>query len=737
MYGLNNGGFMKLFFCFFTLILNTNYAFADNDPITELTDYHTDFYNNIKDVNIDADKLYEYYNVPLATGGIDIEDISDLNNMMNIDTVVTNLANMEKIIRDGFEKHKAAEEKLNEYTADSDVKAALEAYLAYYKESLALLNAKNAAQRKKIYTDQPDPAITDMEQRVNQFKETFNRKKALLVDAKLAEFNRVMPGMQRDLKVSKPDISNVAPTAPCDKEKPECNKDMKNHIARMLMGKSPAVPWMVKIKSAKSCPFDRVAKALKGAIGMGAIACDNYIGKNGMYGAGGINRRSLTCASFFNTFGNEQTDPLMARHINKLNGEIDVNLAMATSGSGLPASIPSGGVAPSNVFAGGASGGGRGSSVTPSSISSNNDGSTRYNANMATSSFYNPASNTYNNMASGAKSFVQSNTGSVSSISAFNNNLENAIMSYNTASYKTYKQNAEWGTSTLSNTAKLSSGSQQVNNLKNEYQAQQNFINGLTTQLPLIHDRINKLKFIANYGSDTASDNAIKEILALQHSANMLNIQAKDTSTRMGIMRSILGPRALIDNYQYGFNSVYMYAQNKGAVSGKAIKLEELETPAKLKDGWQDILKKYIQDMNKKANEAKKELNESKKRIRKLISKKLPIIQLDKIPQPGDLNDEFINMRSLKETTEKNMLAINNAMAYHASRKKAYKPGQYEGYEDEYNTMTKSMSGMLSSINYAEEPVSQANSLVKQIYREVPRTEALKAVAKELVEKGL
>jgi hypothetical protein len=186
----------------------------------------------------------------------------------------------------------------------------------------------------------------------------------------------------------------------------------------------------------------------------------------------------------------------------------------------------------------------------------------------------------------------------------------------------------------------------------------------------------------------------------------------------------------------------YMYASNDKAIYGKkALKLKTLNTPVKeqfvLKDGWQNEFKKYIADMMKKAEESKKKMNLAKTRLQQLLAQKMDIVPVAKLPNPNRLAYEINNMQSIEAAARRNMINIEKAMQYHRSRKLNTPANIYAQYEKESTELKTSMQNVVSAIDNSKGSIDKSYVVLNSLQAEIPRSEALRKVAKQMVEQGL
>jgi len=672
------------------------------------------------------------------------------------------LASMEKLVRDSNKSIKAAEKIFDkEYsTADADVDEVLKQYLAYKKAVNSLLDAENKESRNKLLKDgsvtadglksKKEAAQKLVAETISTFTNSLVTSSAIgKKDVLLAAIKK----LDKDTSVTVTEFkdSDVIPAKNCDKkDAADCEAQGKVFLKNIIdKGEQPAY-GTIYVKDKKSCAMDKVMKTLGSVFNLGQVLCDTQVRKHGMVKADGSpNTGSLACLSAYKHLGNTKDNALLNPYISKLDNANAMNLAMLTQGSGAPASIGMGGSTPTNVLSAGAgtnsAGSGNGADAVKSSVSSAPDGGvTRFNAAQAVSSFYNPATSTYKDMAASASSLMGSIKPVNTTISKYNEALTYAMVSSNPKVAALPAVEKNWATSTLQATTSTTQ-LQQVDALRLEFSKQQAQIQAVVTEMDVTQRKLGLAQFMSLYGSQTQSEIALQEVATYSVSLKMLQSQGKYAQTRLALLMGSLG----MGQYRYGFmynnpgsakdifSIDYMYASNENRNMPKAIKLENIKTPITLKKGWQNDFKKYIEEMSEKSAEAKRAMNEAKTKIKDLLAQKLPFISLEKLPQQGEIRDELINMQSIKQASLKNLGVINNAMACHNSRKNAYTADQYATFKKEEETVNGAMRRTISSINGAEKPVSEVYNVVGSLHQVVPRAEALRAVAKQMVDQGL
>ena len=733
--------------------------------------YYDSYASGIDDIKVNPDKLATIYVIgDIMAGSFELDNVDDIQNGADIGTFTVKLASMEQIVRDSYGKIDDVKKKIDqeEYSSDKETKELLKSYLAYQKALTDMLNYKNAVQRAKLFPEQQEA----LDNATKNYAEIANNAKKVF-ESKIASYSgdkeKAVTGlklMQKDLEVSKPVFqdSDVVPPTSCDPKKVNCAERAKKHLSSVFSKGRPASFAEVEYKKANSCVMDKVAKAVGSLFNFGQVFCERQIRRNGIVSAdGSVNNASVGCLSAYKNFGNPKDTILLNPYINKLNNVGMLNLQLLAQNT----SMNVGGFSPNgSVFNSGSNGNGGtggtsplGNMSTTSSINTGN-GVTQYSGNQAVTSFYNPATTSYNNMASGAKTFISSTQPVYNNISSYNNVLSSAIVSANPKISQTYNNEVKWATSTLNKVKSLPSGTATTstgrydNNtnqmdratyLRLEFSRQQDLIYSIIAQQDTTLKKLNTAKFLAMYGSESVSNQAAYDAASYEVSLKMLQSQGTAANKRLGLLMATLG-RGYINYNSYSggsvmnedlFNIYYMYADNSGKSAQRALKLDNLKTPVSLSKNWESDFKAYIDDMSARSSEARKAMDDAKVKIRKLLSEKLPVVDFNKLPQPGEVRDELINMRSLKQASLKNIEAINKAMAYRESKKDAYTKDQYANYKTEQTVVDSAMTRMVNSINVAEKPVSIANDLVRDLYKEVPRAEALKVVARQMVEQGL
>jgi hypothetical protein len=180
--------------------------------------------------------------------------------------------------------------------------------------------------------------------------------------------------------------------------------------------------------------------------------------------------------------------------------------------------------------------------------------------------------------------------------------------------------------------------------------------------------------------------------------------------------------------------SIMFASKSKELPAKRSLKLSKVKTPVKvryeLKEGWQNEFKKYIADMYKKAEEAKKELNANKTKLKKILAQKLPSVNTDEMPALARVDYERHNMYALKETAQKNMAIIDKAMAYHKNKRAITPPSIYKQYEKESAELKDSMKKFVKAVDDADPKIVKAQAVISQLQLEIPRAEVLELLQK-------
>lgn len=761
------------------LLFASNISATDEDDVKSLysaigfdkgastieTDY-TSFQDDLNKITPDESKLADIFDVAdfpkyaFKKGDDPAAGIANLQ-------YIQQLTNMNAMIRALEKNLKAVKAKLDGYTTNANTKKVLQAIYDDYSDVHDLLVAKTAKNYAGIYSAQKaanekggvDATITRLEAKLVTDKTAIETDFKAIPKADRDTALDKIKDLYADLKVDKPDYeaSDVTPLLTCDKEADEegCNTKAKQFMSSMF-GKGKQPRFMdVQTEFANDCMYDQLSKQLGTIFKAGQIFCASQVMKAGMVNADGSpNKNSLSCLSAYKAFGKDNSD-MITKYINRLDNASTLNLAMLTSGTG-NTSLGMAAFYPTNVL----KNAGTGSTTTNTntntsptttttttnlaaanigSISNTGDGVSRYNTSQALS-FYGGASSTYNDMSKDAKTLISTYKPVSNTYQRFNSDLSSAIIASNPNVVKIANTEKTWAAST---TAKVSTLNQQQQSdyLRLQFSQQQATVNAIVAQMDIAQRNLGMANFMALYGSEKEATKAAYDSANYELNLKMLAIEGTAASSRLGLLMGSLGLGSTpyynkYFNYTLLENIHYMYAANDNRNMPRALKLENLKTPINLKKGWEKDFQAYIDQMSARSEEARKEMEQAKEKIRKFIAQKLPVVPFNKLPQPGEIRDELLNMQSLRKASLKNIDIINKAMAYHDGRKNAYPADKYTTFKNEHDSMTGAMKRTISSIETAEQPVSEARELIKGLYKEVPRAEALKIIAKQMVEEG-
>jgi hypothetical protein len=734
------------------------------------TDYQS-FQDALKGVTPDPDKIADIFFATDSKNGMAVvtdKNMDDFSAGYANLKYIEQLTNMNAMVRE-LDKNLAAVGKNlsdDQYCSDGKTKATLEKIYNYYKDLEQYLIAKTAETYAKVY---PPQAGENKNQKVDSatIANRLTADKAAITTSyqeaikgadstKKDDILRDIRAMYKDLKVDKPsyDESDVTPLIGCDNEKdPDGCKTKAQQFMSSMIGKGKQPQFIdVQTQFADDCAFDKLSKGVGVIFKAGQVFCSNQVSKNGMVNSDGSpNTASLSCLSAYKVFGKDNMGTIN-NDINRLDSAATMNLAMLTSGTG-NTSLGMAAFYPTNIFGTGGTGAAAPTATTStagavaktattasptfttSSVSNTGDGITRYNAPQ-TASFYNGASSVYNNMGTDANSLVTAYKPVYDKIAGFNNDLSSAIVSSNPNIATIPDKEKQWATSTTAKVSTLTTPQQQEDYLRLEFSQQQASISTIIAQMDTARNNLGAANFMALYGSESQARQAAYNAASYELTLKMLAIEGRAASARLGLLQESLGIGITPYYNQFVLNTRYMYAANGKGNMSKALKLEKIKTPITLKKGWENDFKEYIDQMSTRSAEAKKEMDQAKEKIKKFIAQKLPVVPFNRLPQPGEIKDEILNMESLKHAALKNVKIIDKAMAYHDGRKNAYTPDQYSTFKDEHASVTGAMKRSISSIETAEQPVNEARDLVKGLYKEVPRADALKIIAKQMVEEG-
>ncbi len=366
-------------------------------------------------------------------------------------------------------------------------------------------------------------------------------------------------------------------------------------------------------------------------------------------------------------------------------------------------------------------------------VNSPSGGSTLKVSPSTATNFYSNLSNGYNGYASQAGNFVAGATDQVN----YNKSLNNNIISYtqNKTAYQGYKKSSI----DLDRIAGGSSGSQDsVITVRQEITAVQAERQELMNQYMDFAKKgyLNNYwrSFLVNFGS------VQEQVDAVTASSTMADIMMMDTVLNYKVI-ALENQLMKYDGYGYLYDTKQMYAQAGNKINVRSNKLKTPITSSgnyqyKLKPNWRANLKTASKEMLVKAEKAKSNANMYRANIQKLLSKKAPMLSLKGLPSLDMLGYEMKNMEAWKKAGIKNMQIIDKAISTNRAKGMASNP-EYKQNEQQASLLRSSMNEMVKSIDTAKEPVNKAYSVLSTLYNEVPRTEELRLVAKQMVEKGL
>jgi len=716
------------------------------------TDYNTFIPTDAetKTVETNSDNLASIFEVYSTEQTGSTDDKAQLSAGISHLLYTQKLVSMGKMVDDANENISTVEKSFTtDYSVDKTTDAVLQNYLAYKKAITKFLGLQNQAYRASLLGGEV-PELEIAKKAIATAKSTFVTSLDSVKDQK--SFLTSLEKMDAALAVTKPKVkeADITPQKVCDNKKTtDCEKQAATFLKDVIdKGEQPSY-GTVYYKTSKSCVMDKVASSVGSLFNFGELLCDSQVKRHGMITANGTpNSGSLACLSTYNTFGSAKNNILLNPYIARLKNVSAINLALLTKGTGASSSLATESTTPTNVFSKTTATDASKTTTTTSTgtgavsaISNYGDGIKRLNASQAVSNFYNPSATTYKEMASGAKSFVSSIKPISASISNYSEALTTAMVSSNPKVASLPVKEKNWAVSTLQ-AHSTTTYEQQLDALRLEFSQQQAQIQSIISQLDVTQKKLGLAQFMALYGSQTASGEALQEVATDTIYLKTLQSQGTYAETRLGLLMASLG-LGEYSRYNYGnltegvFRTDYMYASNTNENMPKALKLKDLKTPLTLKKGWQNDFKKYIEEMSQKAAEAKREMNDAKAKIKVLLAQKLPTVSLQKLPQPGEIRDELINMQAMKKASMKNLSIINSAMSYHTKRKNAYSAEQYATFKQEQETVDGAMERTISSIKVAEKPVSEAYDVSDSLQQAIPRSEALRAVAQQMVAQGL
>ncbi|MCX6111737.1 MAG: hypothetical protein NTY22_00380 [Proteobacteria bacterium] len=450
------------------------------------------------------------------------------------------------------------------------------------------------------------------------------------------------------------------------------------------------------------------------------------------------------CANEIGTVRNIYSDPFnqTAQYADLI--DMKINPSFTTAGTQTPTSMTIGGTQPSNPL----------SAYTPTTTSQEPTGTGADTENKVNST---TGAAILNNIASrvtatgtGANNFNSQYSDPINSIMNYNNNLSGAMTSWidpniylnNAKSVQSILDQAK-GTGTRYSQDTNTTTTEAVRQKITEINAQKA---ALFQQLVDEVARGNSDSYYLKYGSlSEQQQEAAAHMAQSPGLVNYIKIQmaALDNQSQLYYMNMARIINQTGTTTENTFDLSSMYASNGNAVYGKrSLNLKPLKTPVirityVLKDGWQDEFKKYIANMLQKAEESKKKMNLAKAKMQQLLSQKVPIIPLEKMPSTIKVAYEIRNMENIETVAKKNMANIDKAMEYHRSRKMETPSNIYSQYEKDAATLKKSMQNVVSAIDRTKPNLEKSYAILSNMDIEVPKAEALKKVAKRMVDQGL
>ena len=531
-----------------------------------------------------------------------------------------------------------------------------------------------------------------------------------------------------------------------DEDRKKCENLAAKYGAALASGGSTWSP--VTIYNNKNCGFmDNLGatpfNSIMDIIGASkSVNLENCMMANGARG----------CTSEIASVRNFYNDPMNLTSQFYQDGKGNVGMNIATVDTKINTSLTSqttpsmsiGGNIPSNIFSAYNPASGTGP-TSPSGAGLGGGTGDRVNANTGAAILNNIAGQT-SATGTGASNFNSQYSGSVNNITNFNNNLSGALTSWvdpniylkSASSVQKDLDNAKGGgarypgNTGYDNTIDLRQKITELNAQK-------------ATLFQQLVDQVakgNTDAYYIKYGSLSEQQQAAAHMALAAGYTDYVKMQMGVLDSQIQLYYTNTN-RIIYNTAENTFDVSTMYASNGDAVYGKrSLTLKPLKTPVTnvtyvLKKGWQDEFKKYIATMLKKAEESKKQMNAAKAKMQQLLAKKVPLINLEKLPDTASVSNEIRNMESLEAVAKKNMIAIEAAMEYHRNKKLDTPADVYAQYEQEAATLKKSMQNVVSSIDQAKPELNRSYALLSKMDVEVPKSEALKRIAKQMVDQGM
>ncbi len=365
-------------------------------------------------------------------------------------------------------------------------------------------------------------------------------------------------------------------------------------------------------------------------------------------------------------------------------------------------------------------------------------GSVKLDAGNA-SNFYNDVSGGYSNWGNQANKNIPKISSQYNAVSSYNSDLSKNMINYsnNNVAAQTYTKSAN-------DIYKLAAGGS-GSSYTDPVIAIRTQISDVQAQRSELNDEIISLgrkglmsnhwrEFLIKFGNVQEASEAVTA------SARFSSLLTIDSILQFEITRL---EDQLIGCQGHGNNQICelfdinnMYVQNGKEINIRKTKIKtpldvDINKQYKVKPEWRANLMALSKEMLKKAEQAKRSANIYKSNIQKLLKKKTPILSVNDLPSLDMLRYEMKNMEAWKKAGIKNMKMIDKAIADNKNKKVA------DNTTKEAETLKSSMNNMVTSIDNVRGSVNKMHELVSDLYVEVPRTQELQIVAKQMVEQGL
>ncbi len=368
--------------------------------------------------------------------------------------------------------------------------------------------------------------------------------------------------------------------------------------------------------------------------------------------------------------------------------------------------------------------------LSPSTVGG---GSVKLDAGNA-SNFYNDVSGGYSNWGNQANKNIPKISSQHNAVSSYNSDLSKNMLNYSNSNVA-----AQTYTKSANDIYKLAAGGS-GSSYTDPVIAIRTQISDVQAQRSELNDEIidmGRKGLMNNYWRDFLMrfGNVQETVDAVTASTRLSNLLTMDSI----LQYQIIGLENQLIGYQgYGelFNLKNMYAQNGKEINIRKTKIKtpldvDINKQYKVKPEWRTNLIALSKEMLKKAEQAKRSANIYKNNIQKLLKKKTPILSVNDLPSLDMLRYEMKNMEAWKKAGIKNMKMIDKAIANNKNKKVA------NNTTKEAETLKSSMNNMVTSIDNVRGSVNKMHELVSDLYVEVPRTQELQIVAKQMVEQGL